>query len=237
MIRQIKSSGTLTSPSKLWTLANAATHALTVDTAIGSVTKLSSLARDLSAVDTKHITFATLPVVDNPHEKVHATVVVDGTKAPQLVSMIKRDVSLTQVKKPPAAPDPRLAGPRAAPGDTRVAVRNGSGIIGAAQDTVNWLQNAKGANRSDNGGNAPAEIAKTSLSYAPNQADQARELAALMGLPASALKEGTVDAEPLAYMTLTLGADFTAPGTPITAPTAVPDGVQKTEADSTACVG
>ncbi|SCD96968.1 transcriptional attenuator, LytR family [Streptomyces sp. DvalAA-14] len=108
MIRQIKSSGTLTSPSKLWTLANAATHALTVDTAIGSVTKLSSLARDLSAVDTKHITFATLPVADNPDEKVHATVVVDRTRAPQLVSLIKRDVSLTQVKKRPAAPDPRL---------------------------------------------------------------------------------------------------------------------------------
>ncbi|MFC4033835.1 LCP family protein [Streptomyces polygonati] len=236
MIRKIKSSGTLTSPRKLWTLANAATHALTVDTAIGSVTKLSSLAGDLSAVDTKHITFATLPVVDNPDEKVHATVVVDDTRAPQLVSMIKNDVSLTQVKKPAAAPDPRLVGPRAAALDTRVTVRNGSGVFGAAQDTVNWLQNTQGVSRSANGGNASAPSTRTILEYAPNQADQARSLAAMMGLPAAALHQGTVNAQPLAYMTLTLGADFTKPGTPIGA-TTVPDGVQKTEADSTACVG
>ncbi|WNI15789.1 LCP family protein [Actinacidiphila sp. ITFR-21] len=237
MIRQIKSSGTLTNPSKLWTLANAATRALTVDSAIGSVSKLSSLAKDLSKVDTKHITFTTLPVVDNPNEKIHATVVVDPVKAPQLLSMVRNDVSLTEVRKAPAAPDPRLVGPKAAPHDTRVNVRNGSGVIGAAQDTVNWLQNEQGVNRSANAGNAPAPLTRTTLEYAPNQADQARSLAAMMGLPATALHQGTADAEPLAYMTLTLGADFTRPGAPIGTPTTVPDGVQKTEADSTACVG
>jgi LCP family protein required for cell wall assembly len=237
MIRQIKSSGTLTSPSKLWTLANAATRALTVDTAIGSVTKLSSLAQDLSKVDTKHITFATLPVVDNPAERVHTTVVVDGTRAPQLISMITSDASLTQARKKPPAPDPKLVGPKATPHATRVSVLNGSGVFGAAQVTVNWLQNTKGVNRSDNGGNAPAPIARTTLRYAPDQADQARSLAAMMGLPATALEQGTVDAQPLAYMTLTLGADFTKPGAPIGTPATVPDGVQKTRADNAACVG
>jgi LCP family protein required for cell wall assembly len=237
MIRQIKSSGTLTSPSKLWTLANAATRALTVDTAIGSVTKLSSLAQDLSKVDTRHITFATLPVVDNPAERVHATVVVDSTRAPQLISMIKSDASLTQARKKPPAPDPKLVGPKATPHATRVSVLNGSGVFGAAQVTVNWLQNTKGVNRSANGGNAPAPIARTTLRYAPDQADQARSLAAMMGLPATALEQGTVDAQPLAYMTLTLGADFTKPGAPIGTPATVPDGVQKTRADNAACVG
>ncbi|MEK8171164.1 hypothetical protein NKH77_21635 [Streptomyces sp. M19] len=52
-----------------------------------------------------------------------------------------------------------------------------------------------------------------------------------MGLPASALKEGTEDAEPMAEMTLTLGADFKGAGTPITAPTKAPEGIQKVEAD------
>jgi LCP family protein required for cell wall assembly len=237
MIRKIKSSGTLTNPKKLFTLANAATKALTVDTAIGSVSKLTSLAKDLSKVDNKHITFVTVPVVDNPNEKVHATVVVDQTKAPQLFSLVKNDVSLTQVKKPAgkATPDPRLVGPKATPHNTRVNVKNGSGTFGAAQSTVNWLQNTEGVNRSANGGNA-APTAKTVLEYAPNQADQARSLAAMMGLPASALKQGTQDAAPLAYMTLTLGKDFTAPGTPIGPPTSAPADLQKTEADNTACV-
>lgn len=236
MIRQMKSTDTLTNPKKLFTLANAATKALTVDTAIGSVSKLTSLAKDLSKVDSKHITFTTLPVVDNPNEKVHATVVVDQTRAPQLFSLIKNDVSLTQTKKPAAKPDPRLNGPKATPHNTRVNVLNGSGVFGAAQDTVNWLQNTQGVNRSDNGGNAPATIATTTLVYAPNQADQARSLAAMMGLPAAALKEGTTNAAPLAYMTLTLGKDFTRPGTPIGPPTAAPKDLQRTQADSTACV-
>ena len=237
LIRKMKSGGTLTNPKKLFTLANAATKALTVDTAIGSVSKLAGLAKDLSKVDAKHITFTTLPVVDNPNEKVHATVVVDQTRAPQLLSLIRNDVSLTQAKKAPAKPDPRLTGPKATPHNTRVNVLNGSGVFGAAQDTVTWLQNTEGVNRSANGGNAPAPTPRTTLVYAPNQADQARSLAAMMGLPASALKEGTVNAAPLAYMTLTLGADFTKPGTPVGAPTSVPAGVQRTEADSTTCAG
>jgi LCP family protein required for cell wall assembly len=237
MIRKIKSSGTLTNPGKLFSLANAATKALTVDTAIGSVSKLSSLAQDLSKVDSKHITFATLPVMDNPDEKVRATVVVDPAKATPLLTMIRSDVSLTAVKKPAATPDPRLVGPKATAHNTRVNVLNGSGVFGAAQATVNWLQNTKGVDRSANGGNAPAPLARTTLEYAPNQADQARSLAAMMSLPASALHQGTVDAAPLAYMKLTLGKDFTAPGAPIGTPTSVPNGVQKTEADNTACVG
>ncbi|WP_346267944.1 LytR C-terminal domain-containing protein [Streptomyces sp. SID4948] len=101
---------------------------------------------------------------------------------------------------------------------------------------MEWLRSTKGVSRSDNGGNAPAPTARTVLEYTPDQADQARSLAAMMGLPASALKAGAAQAQPPASMTLTLGADFIKPGIPIGAAT-VPDGVQKTEADNTACVG
>lgn len=237
MIRTMKSGGTLTSPGKLFKLADVATRALTVDTGIGSVKKLSSLAKDLSAVNTKNITFATVPVIDNPAEKVHATVVLDQTRAPQLFTMVKKDVSLTEVKKKKkAAESSKLKGTMADPAYVRVEVYNGSGVFGAAQDTVDWLQNTKGDPRSTNGGNAPENIAKTTLKYAPNQADQARRLADWMGLPASALKEGTKKAAALANMTLTLGKDFTAAGTPITAPTKAPEGIQKVEAsDKSVC--
>ncbi|MEK8171163.1 LCP family protein [Streptomyces sp. M19] len=84
MIRKVKSNGTLTSPKKMWSLSNAATKALTVDTGIGSIKKLTDLARDLSKVNEKNITFTTLPVIDNPAEPEgqKATVVADETKAP-----------------------------------------------------------------------------------------------------------------------------------------------------------
>lgn len=232
LMRKMKDSGTLTSPGKMWDLAQTATKALTVDTGIGTVSKLASLGKNLSKVDLKNVTFATIPVVDNTDG---ATVLLDKTKAEPLFSMVRQDVSLTEVKKKEkAAKDEqaaRLKGPKADPADVRVNVLNGSGQFGAAQETVDWMQNTEGMLRTSNGGNAPSELKKTTLEYAPNQADQARRLADSMGLPASAMKEGTKDAEPKAEMSLTLGADFKGAGTPISAPAKAPKDIQRVEVD------
>ncbi|MDW6062213.1 LCP family protein [Streptomyces sp. FXJ1.4098] len=232
MMRKMKSSGTLTSPSKMWKLANSATKALAVDTGIGTVNKLKDLALNLSKVDLKNVTFVTVPVVDNTDG---ATVKLDEAKAEPLFAMVRQDVSLTEVKKKEKADKAKqaakLKGPKADPANVRVKVLNGSGKMGAAQETVDWMQNTEGMLRSSNGGNASANLKKTTLEYAPNQADQARRLADSMGLPGSALKEGTKDAAPMAEMTLTLGADFKGAGTPITAPAKAPKDIQRVEAD------
>ncbi|UWE08160.1 LCP family protein [Actinacidiphila bryophytorum] len=237
MIRKIKSSGTLTNPRKLFSLADTATKALTVDSAIGSVAKLTSLAKGLSKVDAKHITFTTLPVVDNPHEKVHATVVVDQARAQRLFTMIKDDVPFGGVKKRPKS-DALLLGPKAAPADVRVRVFNGSGILGAARGTVAWLRGTQGVGSPANGGNAPAPAARTTLVYAPAQADQARTLASMLGLPGSALKPSPASegAAAAADMALTLGADFTRAGVPVPDPDAAPDDLDRTDADNSSCV-
>ncbi|SHM00749.1 LCP family protein [Actinacidiphila paucisporea] len=245
MIRKIKSSGTLTNPGKLFTLANVATRALTVDSAIGSVSKLTSLAKGLSKVDARHITFTTLPVVDNPAEKVHATVVVDQARARRLLTMIKDDVPLSRRRKRPRS-DALLRGPKAAPADVRVRVYNGSGILGAARGTVAWLRGTEGVGSPANGGNAPAPAARTTLVYAPEQAAQARALAAMLGLPGSALRPspgagGAGGTDPAGTagtgaMALTLGADFTRAGVPVADPDTPPDGLDRTEADNSSCV-
>ncbi|MGK5630701.1 LCP family glycopolymer transferase [Streptomyces sp. URMC 123] len=235
MIRKMKSGDTLTSPTKLYGLANSATKALTVDSGIESVKDLAALAKDLSRVDLKHITFATVPVVDNTDG---ATVVLDKAKSQPLFSMIQQDVSLTEVKrkekeKEQQAKDQQealLKGPKSAASEVRVKVLNGSGKFGAAQETVDWLQNGQGVARSSNGGNA-GHLDKTILEFAPNQADQARRLAEMMGLPASALRQGNQQAAPRAEMSLTLGGDYQGAGTPITAPQKAPEGIQKVEAD------
>ncbi|MFG3508251.1 LCP family protein [Streptomyces sp. NPDC047821] len=239
MIRKMKSSETLTSPSKLLDLAEAATEALTVDTGIGSIKKLQDLGSELAKVNPKNITFTTLPVVDNPAETVKATVVVDEAKAQPLFSMMQNDVSLTEVKKKEKdAKDAQAAllkGARAEASEVRVDVYNGSGKTGAAQGTLVWLQNDAGVLKSSNKSNAPREIPKTTLEFAPNQADQARKLADLMGLPATALKQGTADAGETEPMKLTLGGDFKGAGVPITGPAKTPEGVQKVVADKQVC--
>ncbi|MDT3398849.1 LCP family protein [Streptomyces sp. B1866] len=231
MMRKMKASGTFTNPGKMWKLANSATKALTVDTGIGTVKKLTELAKNLSKVDLKNVTFVTVPVVDNTDG---ATVVLNKPKAEALFSMVREDVSLTEVKrKEKAAKDEqaaKLRGPKAPAASVRVTVLNGSGQFGAAQETVDWMQNTEGMLLTGNGGNAPRSLGKTTLEYAPNQADQARRLADSMGLPAAALKESAQDAPPKTPMTLTLGADFKGAGTPITAPAKAPEGIQKVEA-------
>ncbi|MFD3652445.1 LCP family protein [Streptomyces sp. NPDC058620] len=236
LMRKLKSNDTLTSPTKMWKLAEAATKALTVDDKINDINRLRQLGMELSSVDMKNITFTTVPVVDNPAETVKATVVLDKTKAPQLFSMIREDISLTEVKKQKKAQAAaRLKGPRAASADVRVDVYNGGAPSGSAQDAIDWLQNSEGVLKSSNKANAPEKVAKTQLVYAPDQADQARRLADLMGLSASALKPTTTDAGETEPMLLTLGPDFTAAGTPLTPPSKTPEGIQRVGADKSVC--
>ncbi|MFG1809222.1 LCP family protein [Streptomyces sp. NPDC049040] len=219
---------TVADPGTLTALARTAPAALTTDTPLGSTGALGALAAAMGTADPEHVTFVTLPVRGGATPPV-----VDQDKASQLYALIAHDVSLSPDHPP--APDPKLTGPKATPHNTRVEVYNGTGVFGASQDVLAWLQNSQGADRTTNGGDAHTKVQKTTLRYAPNQADQARSLAAMMGLPASALIPGTVDAAPRANMTLTLGADFTAPGAPVGPPTAPPKGVPLTSASAVRC--
>ncbi|MGR4883469.1 LCP family protein [Streptomyces sp. LARHCF249] len=249
MMREMKSKETLTSPKKFFSLAEAATKSLTVDQGLGSIDKLTDLAGELKDIDLKNITFTTLPVLDNPAEKVKATVVVNQSLADPLLQMIRGDVSLTEVEKKEQAAkeaadadakakqDALLQGNKAPAADVRVNVYNGGGPKGAASTTLNWLQNTKGVPKASNLGNAPAKVGATQLEYAPNQADQARALAEMLGLPATAMKMGTADASARTPMKLTLGPDFQQPGTPLAAPVPqeLPKDVQQAQADKAIC--
>ncbi|UUU41724.1 LCP family protein [Streptomyces sp. NBC_00162] len=249
MMREMKSKETLTSPKKFFSLAEAATKSLTVDQGLGSIDKLTDLAGELKDIDLKNITFTTVPVLDNPAEKVKATVVVDQALADPLLQMIRGDVSLTEVEKKEQAAkeaadadtkakqDALLQGNKAPAADVRVDVYNGGGPKGAASTTLKWLQDTKGVPKASNLGNAPAKVGATQLEYAPNQADQARALAEMLGLPATAMKMGTADASAKTPMKLTLGPDFQQPGAPLAAPVPqeLPKDVQQAQADKAIC--
>ncbi len=238
LMRKLKSNDTLTSPTKMWTLAEAATKALTVDDNIADINQLRKLGMELASVDPKNITFTTVPVLDNPDDK--ATVILDKSKAPQVFSMMREDVSFTAVEKQEKAAakaknDAKLKGAMADAADVRVDVYNGGAPPGSAQSALDWLQNEERVLKSTNKANAPENVKKTQLVYAPNQADQARRLADMMGLSASALKPTTTDAGAMDPMVLTLGPDFTEAGSPLSAPQKAPDDIQRVEADKAVC--
>ncbi|MEI5099558.1 LCP family protein [Streptomyces sp. PmtG] len=241
LMRKLKSNDTLTNPKKMISLAEAGTKALTVDSKIADIMKLRDLGMELGKLDIKNLTFVTTPVDDNPAEKKPVTVVLNKAKSDELFSMMREDVSLTEVKKQEkkekAAVAARLKGPRAEAADVRVDIYNGSQKNGAAQETLSWLQNTEGVTKSSQLGNAPSNLRKTTVEYGAAQADEARKLADLMGLPAAALKPGKSEknAQGLPAIVLTLGADFKGAGTPIKAPSKTPDGVQRVEADKTVC--
>jgi LCP family protein required for cell wall assembly len=241
LMRKLKSNDTLSSPSKMLDLAEAGTKALTVDSQLDSISKLKDLGLELGKLNTKNLTFTTAPVIDNPTEKVKATVVLNESTAPQVFDMIRNDVSFTAVKeqkkKEAAAVAARLKGTKAPASDVRVRILNGGAVAGSAQETLSWLQNEEGVTKSENAGNAPASLAKTTLEYAPDQAAQARRLADIMGLSGSAMKPGksVTNDQGLPAMTLTLGKDFEGAGVSLTAPTKAPEGVQKSTADKVEC--
>ncbi|MDN0200941.1 LCP family protein [Streptomyces sp. S.PNR 29] len=243
LMRKMSSSDTLTSPTKLLKLAEAATEALTVDKAIGKVGTLKDIALELKKVPTKNITFTTVPVVDNPAETVKATVVLDESAAPQVFDMIKNDISFTEVKqqkkKEAAAVAARLKGTKAPASEVRVRILNGGAPPGSAQETLYWLQNDEGVTKSENAGNAPRTLNRTTLEYAPDQADQARRLADILGLSGSAMKPGesVTNSQGLPTMTLTLGEDFKGAGVKLDGSSAKTPDIDKSTADKVQCAG
>ncbi|MFF9273292.1 LCP family protein [Streptomyces rochei] len=246
LMRKLKSNDTLTSPSKMVKLAEAGTKALTVDSTLDDIGKLKDLGLELGKLNTKNLSFVTVPVRDNPAEKVKATVVLQEEPARQVFDMIKEDVSFTEVKKKEsekekkekAAVAARLEGEKSDPSEVRVRVLNGGAPDGSAQRELLYLQNEAGVTKSENAGDADAEVARTTLEYAPDQADQARALAEILGLSGAAMKPGesVTNAQGLPTMTLTLGKDFKGAGVKLDAASAeAPEEARKSTADKVEC--
>ncbi|WP_416530729.1 LCP family protein [Streptomyces coelicoflavus] len=246
LMRKLKSNDTLTSPTKMVKLAEAGTEALTVDAKLKDIGKLKDLGLELGKLDTKNLTFATVPVIDNPAEPKPVTVVLKEGPAQQVFDMIKNDVSFTEVKKKEkekkkkedAAVAARLEGAKSDPSEVRVRILNGGASSGSAGRELTYLQNEAGVTKSENAGNAPADLAKTTLEYAPDQADQARALAEILGLSGAAMKPGesVTNSQGLPTMTLTLGKDFKGAGVKLDATSAeAPKDLQKSTADKVEC--
>ena len=210
MINKLKSANTLTNPLKVLGLADAATKALTVDTGLDSITKLVGLADDLSKVPTNRITFTTM---QNTPDPTNDNRVVIAAGAQTLFNTIANDQSLTTASggKSSAADATDTATASAAPSptastvptsDIAVRVENGTGIAGRATAIMDVLT---GQGYSDNSvaATASSTTGTTTLEYPSDQAAEAKQVAASLGLPSSVLKAGASS-----QLTLVIGKDW-----------------------------
>lgn len=202
MIRKFKSAGTLTDPTAVYDLADAATKALTVDDGLGSVKKLISLASDVNKVPTKRMTFTTMQTAPDPANKDR---VVVGAGARTLFSTIAGDQSLTtdSGKKSTAASATAKATAPAVPASRiAVTVENGTAVTGRASDIATALTD-QGFSSATTTANAPSPATSTTLTYGTGQKEEAKTAAKALGLSSAHLKQGTGTG-----LTLVIGSDW-----------------------------
>ncbi|MEU6509896.1 LCP family protein [Streptomyces sp. NPDC046942] len=203
MIRKFKSAGTLTDPTAVYGLADAATKALTVDDGLGSVRKLIGLASDVDKVPAKRMTFTTMQTDPDPNNRDH---VVVGPGAKTLFSTIANDQSLTtdSGKKADAASataEPTATASAEPPSQIAVTVGNGSTVTGRAAEIATALTD-QGFGSATVVHGTPSS-ATTTLTYGAGRQAEARTVAKALGLSSSQLKQGTGTG-----LTLVIGSDW-----------------------------
>jgi LCP family protein required for cell wall assembly len=200
MIRKFKSAGTLTDPTAVYNLADAATKALTVDTGLGTVKKLIGLAADLDKVPTKRMTFTTMQTGADP---ANANRVVPAAAAKSLFATIANDQSLTSSSGKKSAAATATATAAAVPAaQIAVTVENGTSISGRASTVATSLVDG-GFSSGTTTGNASVSATTTTLTYGTGQKAEAQTVAKAIGLSSSRLKQGTGTG-----LTLVIGTDW-----------------------------
>ncbi|MFJ2606165.1 LCP family protein [Streptomyces sp. NPDC091279] len=89
LVKQVKDVGVLTSPKKLYDLADTATKTVTTDSGLGSVNSLASFAEGLKSISPQHMSMVTMPVQYDPSDPNR--VIVEQTKSTQVWTALKND--------------------------------------------------------------------------------------------------------------------------------------------------
>ena len=219
MINSLKDTKTFTDVPRMLSLATAATKALTFDDGLKSISSLLGLADDLNKVPTKRMTFTTMQTGADPAD-VNRLVIAPGAQT--LFNTIANDQSLTTASGGKTAAAGATAAPKAtaAPAaDIAIQVENGTTTGGRAATLHDSLVN-QGYSSDSTIGDAPSNsVQTTTLNYGTGREADAKEVAASLGLPSSALKQTTGT-----RITLVIGADWTSgavfPGGTAKAPSA-----------------
>ncbi|MBT2551874.1 LCP family protein [Arthrobacter sp. ISL-5] len=237
LTRKIKDDGTLSDPAKMLTIADVVTQNLTVDEGLASVPAMITIGNRLKTIDVGKVAFVavpTAPAASDPNRLDPAQ-----PAASQLFAALKEDIDLTdpegKATPSPSATPSASAKPSATPTPTKpaapydktlqpVTVANGTGVPTRTQEIAEAVI-AGGFTQV-----VPLEAdpaAKTFVYYGPEFADVAKDVAALLGIPA-----GQIAPSPgLSGVQVYLGADFTS-GTKFGKTTVPKDIVNQTAGDT-----
>ncbi|OIV35915.1 transcriptional regulator [Mangrovactinospora gilvigrisea] len=209
LITKLKSAGTLADPTKLYSLADAATKALTVDDGIASVSKLVGLGEDVNKVPSDRMTFTTMQTDVDP---ANANRLVPAADAQNLFTAMRDDESLTTSSgskskaaasaTATAAPSATASSSSADAADISVTVENGIGTAAAGRAST-VLQALTGKGFASGGTANAAQTSSTTLWYGPGRKADAQAVASAVGLPSAHLKEGRS-----AGLVLVVGTDW-----------------------------
>ena len=120
VLKKVLAAGTLANPVRLTSLLNATTESLTADKRFG-LSQLRTLASRLSNLDSSHVTFVTLPVLDAEGRRViHGlrsdVILLDQARLP--VAFAAVEGKLTPTTQPSSPQPPATARSTAAPSPT-----------------------------------------------------------------------------------------------------------------------
>ncbi len=195
VIQKVNNQGLLSNLSGLYKIADLATQALTVDTGLGSVSKLLHLAQTVRYLRTKNVTLITMPTV------------IDPTNADRLLPVEPQDDVVFRMLQTSTRWHDHL--PRLAPASVQVQVLNGSGIPGLAAKTARGLR--KLGFDVVHVGDAQATSTTTVTYSGTAQADSAYTvMTALATLPAgqNLIAEPAPQTGTAGPVTLIIGSDF-----------------------------
>ncbi|MEW1832243.1 LCP family protein [Streptomyces sp. NPDC088196] len=230
MVRQLRENATLSNPTKLRSLAETATKALTVDNSLGTVAELYDLSKELKKVPTNRITMTTMPW---EYSGSSGRVVPKPTDADQLFRLVREDIALDgkDKKKTAATASAAPTDPAAADDKIAVQVENGtrtdttSAVRGRATSVAQLLVGKGFKEAVADSSTAPSQATTVVRYPSADLEGDAQRVAKALGIPTSAVKKSTS----VSGVTLVVGADWST-GTKYKAPTA--DDKTPTSADA-----
>lgn len=229
MVRQLRENATLSNPTKLRSLAETATKALTVDNGLGTVAKLYDLSKELKKVPTGRITMTTMPW---EYSGSSGRVVPKPADAAKLFRLVREDIALDgKDKKKTTTPVKTSTDPAAADDKIAVQVENGTrtdttGAVRGRATSIAQLLVGRGFKEAVADSSTTPSQATTLVRYPSADLEgDAQRVAKALGIPTSAVKKSTS----VSGVTLVVGADWTT-GTTYKAP--AEDDTTPTSADA-----
>jgi hypothetical protein len=218
MISKVQDKGLLLRPDRLYNFLAAATKSITTDPDLGSLNALRKLAQDVKGLDTRDVTFVTVP--NEPYD-LDPNRVQWKDSADALWRSLRFDRPLPgkEPKPSPTASAPVTGPPlKTPPENVSVQVLNGSGVTGEASRVAEELTQA-GFNVVGVGNADRSDYATTTVLHDPAYDESGRTLGA-----AIAGSTVTEDLSLGSTLTVVVGADKpTATAVEVTGSTASPE--------------